>query len=77
MDEKELNDLNQAYKRIAETADGKVVLEDLNRFCRYDTTARVVSPVSGMIDPFMMAVIEGKREVYVHIMKKIKNEKEG
>jgi len=61
----------QSYRRLFLDGDGKahptaeVVLADLKRFCRADTSTAVVSPVSKAIDPLAMA--EGRREVWNRI----------
>jgi hypothetical protein len=43
-----------------------ILLADLARFCRYDSTTISVSP-GGSIDPYALAVAEGRREVFLHI----------
>jgi hypothetical protein len=59
----------QSYRRLFLDGDGRVhptaevVLADLKRFCRADTSTVVVSPVSKAIDPLAMAMAEGRREV--------------
>lgn len=63
-----------AYRRIFLGGDGRigpeaqVVLNDLSRFCRATSTTALVSPVSKQIDPFAMAMAEGRREVWNRIM---------
>ena len=63
----------QSYRRLFLDGDGKahptaeVVLADLKRFCRADTSTVVVSPVSKAIDPLAMAMAEGRREVWNRI----------
>lgn len=46
------------------TRDAEIVLADLKRFCRATTSTVVVSPVSKNIDPYAMAIAEGRREVW-------------
>ena len=64
----------QAYRRVFLTQDGKVgrdaevVLADLKRFCRASSSTVVVSPVSKSIDPYAMALAEGRREVWNRLM---------
>ena len=45
----------------------EIVLADLKRFCRAETSTAVVSPVSKAIDPLAMAMAEGRREVWNRI----------
>lgn len=48
-------------------ADAKPALADLKRFCCADKTTIRVSPTTGQIDPYAMAVAEGRREVWNRI----------
>ncbi len=63
----------QSYRRLFLDGDGRVhptaeiVLADLKRFCRAETSTAVVSPVSKAIDPLAMAMAEGRREVWNRI----------
>lgn len=50
---------------------GKVVLADLTKFCRGMTSTTVVSPVSGTVDPHASGLAEGRREVWLRIMKEL------
>lgn len=49
-------------------ADGQVVLADLAKFCRANSSTAVVSPVSRSVDPIAMAMAEGRREVWLRLM---------
>ena len=63
----------QNYRRLFFDGDGhvnpsaEVVLADLKRFCRVETSTVVVSPVTKTIDPLAMAMAEGRREVWNRI----------
>jgi hypothetical protein len=63
----------QSYRRLFPDGAGKVhptaeiVLADLKRFCRAETSTAVVSPVSKAIDPLAMAMAEGRRESWNRI----------
>ena len=63
----------QSYRRLFLDGNGnvnptaEVVLADLKRFCRAETSTVVVSPVSKAIDPLAMAMAEGRREVWNRI----------
>ena len=63
----------QCYRRLFLDGDGNVnvsaeiVLADLKRFCRVETSTVVVSPVTKTIDPLAMAMAEGRREVWNRI----------
>ena len=46
------------------TKAGRLVLEDLQRFCRTNQSTVVVSPVSRVIDTHATMVAEGRREVF-------------
>lgn len=50
------------------TADGARALRDLSTFCYGNKTTVKVSPKSGSIDPLAMAIAEGRREVFLHIL---------
>jgi hypothetical protein len=67
----------QAYRRVFIGADGKVgrdaeiVLADLRRFCRANSSTVVISPISKTIDPYAMALAEGRREVWNRLMSQL------
>lgn len=70
---RKLSALSLAWKRALMTddgelsADGKVILADLRKFCRaYESTA-IVSPVSKTVDPLASMLAEGRREVFHRI----------
>jgi hypothetical protein len=48
--------------------DGEIVLADLRKFCRANSTTVSVSPISKSIDPVAMALAEGRREVWLRLM---------
>jgi len=50
---------------------GRIVLADLTKFCRGLTSTTVVSQVSGMVDPHASGLAEGRREVWLKIMKEL------
>ena len=50
---------------------GRIVLADLTKFCRGMTSTTVVSQVSGMVDPHATGLAEGRREVWLKIMKEL------
>jgi len=45
----------------------EIVLADLKRFCRVETSTVVLSPVTKTIDPLALAMAEGRREVWNRI----------
>lgn len=61
---------SRAYKKIftADTGDlnedAKIVLADLKKFCRADSSTVMGN---GKIDPMAMAILEGRREVWMRI----------
>ena len=48
--------------------DGEIVLADLRKFCRANSTTVIVSPISKSIDPLAMAMAEGRREVWLRLI---------
>jgi hypothetical protein len=48
--------------------DAEIVLADLRKFCRANSTTVIVSPISKSIDPLAMAMAEGRREVWLRLM---------
>lgn len=61
-----------AYRRLflgedGLNADGQVVLADLAKFCRANSSTAIVSPVSRSVDPIAMAMAEGRWEVWLRI----------
>jgi hypothetical protein len=63
----------QSYRRLFLDGAGRpnvsaeIVLADLKRFCRVESSTVVVSPVTKTIDPLAMAMAEGRREVWNRI----------
>jgi hypothetical protein len=63
-----------AYRAVFFDASGNVspnaeiVLADLKKFCRAQSTTVTVSPISKNIDPLAMAMAEGRREVWMRLM---------
>jgi hypothetical protein len=48
--------------------DGEVILADLSKFCRANSSTAVVNPISRSVDPIASAMAEGRREVWLRIM---------
>ena len=65
-----LANLSAAWRRALLTddgelsADGRVILNDLKKFCRANESTAIVSPVSRTVDPLASMLAEGRREVY-------------
>ena len=55
-----------ADKDLGQAAD--VVMRDLARYCRSNTTSLQYSRITGMADPIATAFAEGRRDVYNHIL---------
>ena len=71
--EKKRKELAQAHKRLFMTDDGKIVLEDLERFCGfYNTSVSEQNPNS--LQTFFA---EGKRRVYLRISSMIRRKEDG
>ena len=69
--EKKRQELAQAYKRLFQTDDGKIVLEDLEKFCGFLKTSTNVE-----WNPYYVMFAEGKRRVYLRIHSMIERKKD-
>lgn len=45
------------------------VMADLRSFCKVEKSTAMVSMPTGRVDPISMAMLEGRRQVYMRIMK--------
>lgn len=54
------------------TPAARAVLVDLQRFCYASRSTIKVSPTTGQVDPYAMAVAEGRREVWLRISEYLK-----
>ena len=61
MNEKDLKQLNLAYKQTFESDNGKIVLEDLKKRCSFYTTSHIKG------DSHESAFLEGTRSVILFI----------
>jgi len=68
--EKEIQELASAYKRVSLTDDGKMILKDLEGFCGFRKTS--VSERSP--DAYQTFFAEGKRRVFLRIESMINKE---
>lgn len=50
----------------------RLILTDLQRFCYANRPTIKVSPTTGNVDPYAMAVAEGRREVWLRITEYLK-----
>jgi hypothetical protein len=57
------------YKRQLSDKAGDLILADLSDFCGAMQTNFKMT--QGMIDPYQLARLEGRREVYLHIMARL------
>lgn len=62
--EKKKKELAQAYKRLFRTDDGKIVKEDLERFCGFNN----ISVSEQDPNAYQTFFAEGKRRVYLRII---------
>lgn len=75
---RKLMGLRQAWRSAYRGADGELtlaartILLDLQRFCYATRPTIKVSPTTGCIDPYAMAVAEGRREVFLRINEYLK-----
>ncbi len=73
LNEKAVRELCSAYKRLFQTEDGKVVFDDLERFCGFlNTSVSEQNP-----NALQTMYLEGKRRVFLRIngMLKVKENK--
>lgn len=68
--EKKRQELKQAYRRLFQTDDGKVVREDLESFCGFLKTSTNIE-----WNPYYVMFAEGRRRVYLRIQSMIMKEK--
>lgn len=54
------------------TPPARTILVDLQRFCYANRPTIKVSPTTGQVDPYAMAVAEGRREVWLRINEYLK-----
>lgn len=54
------------------TLPARTILLDLQRFCYANRPTIKVSPTTGQVDPYAMAVAEGRREVFLRIQEYLK-----
>lgn len=54
------------------TRAGADVMRDIAQFCgAYNSTAKI-SPINRTVDPLAMAMAEGRRQVYLHIQRRLR-----
>ena len=70
--EKKRQELMQAYKRLFQTDDGKMILEDLERFCGFLKTSTNVQ-----WNPYQTMFSEGKRRVFLRIDSMLRRRENG
>ena len=71
--EKKRKELAQAYKRLFQTDDGKIILEDLRSFCGQNRS----SICSSSPNPYQTFECEGKRRVFLRIDNFLRREENG
>lgn len=57
----------EAAKSALRGPHGSVIMDELARFCRADRSCFELTP-GGTFDPLRLAQLEGRREVYLHLM---------
>lgn len=62
-----LNNKKRTYLTVFGSELGKEVLSDLRAFCHATKTTEVKG-INQTIDPMQMAVLEGRRQVFMQIM---------
>lgn len=59
----------QLYLRVFGNPAGKEVIQDLSKLCFGASTTASLNPNTGNIDPYAMAILEGRRQVLIEILK--------
>lgn len=57
------------FKRFFDTEDGLQILAEMKQFCHLEDSSYAASQKSGMVDPYVTHINEGKRAVLLHICK--------
>lgn len=63
-----------AYRRLLQNeegrlnADAEIVLADLAKFCRANSSTAVINPITRSVDPIASAKADGRREVWLRIL---------
>lgn len=70
MDNKERLQKYQRWMEVFGTQQGNIVLSEICRICGYDYHG-IATNIEGDVDPFMMAVNNGKRMVYLEIKRNL------
>jgi hypothetical protein len=68
--EKQIKELREAYKKIFESDDGKLVIKDLEKRCHFMSTTNVKG------DSHESAYMEGQRSVLLFIKSMLQNDNE-
>ena len=68
--EKQVKELKDAYKRIFNSDEGKIIISDLEKRCHFWSTTNVKG------DSHESAYMEGQRSVLLFIKSMLQNEKE-
>ena len=68
--EKQIKELREAYKKIFESNDGKLVIKDLEKRCHFMSTTNVKG------DSHESAYMEGQRSVLLFIKSMLQNDNE-
>ena len=68
--QKQIKGLKEAYKRIFESDDGKIVVKDLEKRCHFMSTTNVKG------DSHESAYMEGQRSVLLFIKSMLQNDNE-
>jgi hypothetical protein len=66
--EKIIRELSQAYKRFAETPDGKIIIDDLEKACGQMKSS---ATRASNFNPYETQFHEGMRNMYLYIMRKV------
>ncbi|MDD5348416.1 MAG: hypothetical protein PHT59_07375 [Candidatus Omnitrophica bacterium] len=61
----------QLYHAVFGTTEGQAVLADIKKMCGYEETTLAQSIVDGKIDPYYTIHREGRRTVFIDILKRL------
>lgn len=70
----EKNKKNKHYQAFFNSDVGKELLLELKKYCKIDIDSSALF-YNGSVDPLMMAVYNGRREVYQYILKLLEDKK--
>lgn len=75
MNNKDRMEKYQRWREVFGTPQGTLVLAELCRICGYDHSG-FTTGLDGNVDPYMMAIHTGRRQIYLEIKKNLTEPKD-